>query len=61
MNGERKCARSAKDGLAEMVLAPVSGSPADPLEKARAAYAQYEYARALAWVMGPGQFLLSQK
>jgi hypothetical protein len=60
MNWERKCARSAKDGLAEM-LAPLSGSAADPLEKARAAYAQYEYARMVAWIMGPGPFLLSQK
>jgi hypothetical protein len=60
MNWERKGARSAKDGLAEM-LGPLSGSAVDPLEKARAAYAQYEYARTLARIMGPGQFLLSQK
>jgi hypothetical protein len=44
-----------------MVMASVSGSPADPLKKARAAYAQYEYARMVAWIMGPGPFLLSQK
>ena len=49
----------APTDLAEMVLAPLSGSAVDLLEKARAAYAQYEYARTLAWIMGPGQYLLS--
>jgi hypothetical protein len=37
-------------------VAPLSGSAADPLEKARAAYAQYEYARTLAWIMGLARF-----